>query len=72
MLTDVNDKMAAIDPVVQAAADLGTSVSELNNATHHLTNKVKGTASNKNVANVASAFGVVNNLRKHRKRTVTK
>ncbi|MFC6255077.1 DUF948 domain-containing protein [Secundilactobacillus hailunensis] len=44
LLDDVNHKVATIDPVFQAAADLGTSVSELNSATHDLTGKVKSTA----------------------------
>lgn len=44
LLDDVNHKVATIDPVFKAAADLGTSVSELNSATHDLTGKVKSTA----------------------------
>lgn len=44
LLDDVNHKVATIDPVFQAAADLGTSVSDLNSATRDLTGKVKSTA----------------------------
>lgn len=44
LLDDVNHKVATIDPVFQAAADLGTSVSDLNSATRKLTGKVKSTA----------------------------
>ncbi|UQS86778.1 DUF948 domain-containing protein [Nicoliella spurrieriana] len=41
MLKDLNDKVNTIDPVFQAAADLGVSVSELNDSTKNLTGRVK-------------------------------
>ncbi|MHA8137973.1 DUF948 domain-containing protein [Lactobacillaceae bacterium Scapto_B20] len=41
MLKDLNDKVNTIDPVFQAAADLGESVSELNDSTKNLTGRVK-------------------------------
>ncbi|MHA8110928.1 DUF948 domain-containing protein [Lactobacillaceae bacterium Melli_B4] len=41
MLKDLNDKVNTIDPVFQAAADLGQSVSELNDSTKNLTSRVK-------------------------------
>ncbi|MEJ6400427.1 DUF948 domain-containing protein [Nicoliella lavandulae] len=41
MLKDLNDKVNTIDPVFQAAADLGVSVSELNDSTKNLTSRVK-------------------------------
>ncbi|GAK48021.1 methyl-accepting chemotaxis protein [Secundilactobacillus oryzae JCM 18671] len=40
LLTDVNKKSAKIDPVFQAAGDLGQSVSDLNEATRNLTSRV--------------------------------
>lgn len=48
LLNDVNKKMETIDPVVQACADLGESVSELNAsskkmAQHFTANRVKRT-----------------------------
>lgn len=51
-------------PAFQAVADLGTSVSELNAATHDLTGKVKKTASSRG-ASVASAVTAVNDSVKH-------
>ena len=36
MLADVNVKMKTIDPVVQAAADLGESVSDVNTSTRKM------------------------------------
>ena len=44
LLTDVNKKVATIDPVFQAAADLGESVSDQNTATRNLTDRVGVTA----------------------------
>ena len=44
LLEDVNQKVATIDPVFKAAADLGTSVSDLNDATRNLTGRVSSTA----------------------------
>ncbi|WP_439646476.1 DUF948 domain-containing protein [Secundilactobacillus collinoides] len=44
LLEDVNKKVATVDPVFQAAADLGTSVSDLNDATRNLTSKVSKSA----------------------------
>ena len=44
LLNDVNGKVATVDPAFQAIADLGTSVSELNDATHNLTDKVKSSS----------------------------
>ena len=66
LLNDVNGKVATIDPAFQAVADLGTSVSESNAATHNLTGKVKSTAASRG-AGVASAFSAVNGFRKARK-----
>lgn len=44
LLEDVNQKVATVDPVFKAAADLGTSVSDLNDATRNLTGRVSSTA----------------------------
>ncbi|PWF99597.1 DUF948 domain-containing protein [Levilactobacillus bambusae] len=57
LLDDVNEKFATIDPVFQAAADLGTSVSDLNDATRNLTAKVSSNTKTAEKASVASRFG---------------
>lgn len=44
LLEDVNQKVSTIDPAFQAVADLGTSVSELNDATHSITDRFKSGA----------------------------
>lgn len=41
-LDDMNGKLLLTDPLFQAVGDLGTSVSDLNNATRNLTLKVAG------------------------------
>ena len=66
LLNDVNGKVATVDPAFQAIADLGTSVSELNDATHNLTDKVKS-SSGSNKTKVASAVFAANAARKNRK-----
>lgn len=66
LLDDVNGKVATIDPAFQAIADLGTSVSELNDATHNLTDKVRSSSSS-NKTKVASALFAANAARKNRK-----
>ena len=40
LLTDVNQKVATIDPLFTAVADLSESVSELNTSSKHLITKV--------------------------------
>ncbi|KRK97252.1 methyl-accepting chemotaxis-like protein [Secundilactobacillus odoratitofui DSM 19909 = JCM 15043] len=57
LLDDVNHKVATIDPVFQAAADLGTSVSDLNAATRDLTGKVKSTAKKTATTSVVTRVG---------------
>ncbi|MCL8496060.1 DUF948 domain-containing protein, partial [Apilactobacillus sp. F1] len=39
LVKDVNEKINTLDPVYQAAADVGQSVSDLNNATQNLAKK---------------------------------
>ncbi len=63
LIDDVNGKVGTLDPVVQAVADLGVSVSDLNSATKNLTGKARS----KNMAKGATAFSTVNGLRKGRK-----
>lgn len=57
LLDDVNHKVATIDPVFQAAADLGTSVSDLNEATRDLTGRVKSTAKKTATTSVVTRVG---------------
>lgn len=57
LLEDVNQKVATIDPVFKAAADLGTSVSDLNDATRNLTGKVTSGAKKTASAGIVSRLG---------------
>jgi len=57
LLEDVNKKVATIDPVFQAAADLGESVSDLNTATRNLTERVGDTAKQTAKASLATRVG---------------
>jgi uncharacterized protein YoxC len=57
LLDDVNHKVATIDPVFKAAADLGTSVSDLNEATRELTGKVSSTAKKSVTSNLVARAG---------------
>lgn len=57
LLDDVNHKVATIDPVFKAAADLGTSVSDLNEATRELTGKVSSTAKKSVTSNLLARAG---------------
>lgn len=63
LIDDVNGKVGTLDPAVQAVADLGVSVSDLNSATKNLTGKARS----KNMAKGVTAFSTVNGLRKGRK-----
>lgn len=57
LLEDVNQKVSTIDPAFQAVADLGTSVSELNDATHKVTNRFKGSAKKTAGTGLAATLG---------------
>jgi uncharacterized protein YoxC len=57
LLEDVNKKVATIDPVFQAAADLGESVSDLNTATRKLTDRVGETAKTTAKTSLAARVG---------------
>lgn len=57
LLEDVNQKVATIDPVFQAAADLGESVSDLNSATRKLTDRVSDTAKQTAKTSLAARVG---------------
>lgn len=57
LLDDVNHKVATIDPVFKAAADLGTSVSDLNEATRDLTGRVSSTAKKSMTSNLVVRAG---------------
>ncbi len=69
LLEDVNKKVATVDPVFQAAADLGTSVSDLNDATRNLTSKVSKSAKKTASTNILVRTGeaVFNFYTKHRR-----
>ncbi|GKT03465.1 DUF948 domain-containing protein [Furfurilactobacillus entadae] len=76
LLDDVNHKVATIDPVFQAAADLGESVSDLNAATHRLTNRVTDTGKNAGKVGMAaraasSAFKMYNNHQEKKRQRTT-
>ncbi|ANZ62287.1 DUF948 domain-containing protein [Secundilactobacillus paracollinoides] len=69
LLEDVNKKVATVDPVFQAAADLGTSVSDLNDATRNLTSKVSKSAKKTASTNILVRTGeaAFNFYTKHRR-----
>lgn len=58
LLEDVNGKVATIDPLFQAVADLSESTSDLNQATRRLAGKVNHTAKTKKTGKVATAMNV--------------
>jgi len=57
LIEDGNQKVATIDPVFQAAADLGESVSDLNTATRNLTERVGETAKTTAKTSIAARMG---------------
>ncbi|KRM59195.1 hypothetical protein C5L31_000889 [Secundilactobacillus malefermentans] len=70
LLEDVGEKSVKVDPVFQAAGDLGQSVSDLNEATRKLTDRVsgshKGNRGNSLLTKIgATAFGLY--LNRHKK-----
>ncbi len=58
LLEDVNGKVATIDPLFQAVADLSESTSDLNQATRRLAGRVNHTGKSKNTGKVATAMNV--------------
>lgn len=60
LLEDVNGKVEVLDPAFQAVADLGASVSDLNDAARNLTTQV----SSSNMSKMGSMFAAYNGLRK--------
>lgn len=57
LLDDLNGKVATIDPVFQAVADLGVSVSDLNDSSRQMVTKVAGITKNTGKAAVATSIG---------------
>lgn len=57
LLEDVTQKVATIDPAFQAVADLGSSVSKLNDATHKLTDRFAGGAKKSAGTGLAASIG---------------
>ncbi|MCW0952728.1 DUF948 domain-containing protein [Weissella ceti] len=60
LLEDVNGKVEVLDPAFQAVADLGESVSGLNDAARNLTTQM-GTS---NMSKMGSMFATFNGMRK--------
>ncbi|QEA53443.1 DUF948 domain-containing protein [Loigolactobacillus coryniformis] len=67
LLDDVNGKVANLDPVFQAAGDLGASVSDLNEASHNLVDKISNVGATTAKASALSRVGA-SALRLYRKR----
>lgn len=67
LLKDVNGKMVTVDPVFQAAGDLGASVSELNTSAHEVKDKF-GTKKNKTSSMMAKAAGMAFGMQKSRRK----
>lgn len=67
LLEDVNKKVATVDPAFQAVADLGTSVSELNDATHKVTDRFNSSGKKTAGTGIAATVGktVVESIWKH-------
>ena len=66
LLADVNDKMKTVEPVVQAAADLGESVSEINASSKKMAKRFGGLHFGR-TGLIASALTTVMARRKRRK-----
>lgn len=47
LLADVNDKAEKLDPAIQAVADVGQSVSDVNNASRQLVEKINSRANSR-------------------------
>lgn len=47
LLSDVNDKAEKLDPAIQAVADVGQSVSDVNNASRQLVEKINNRNNNR-------------------------
>ncbi|MFD0897034.1 DUF948 domain-containing protein [Loigolactobacillus binensis] len=71
LLDDVNGKVANLDPVFQAAGDLGASVSDLNEASHNLVDKINDAGVTTAKASALSRFGA-SAFRFYRKRRQNK
>lgn len=69
LLNDVNGKVATIDPAFQAIADVGTSVSDLNDAVQNVTTKLRSKSSHRGTTGAAAVFAAVNGMRKAKKKT---
>lgn len=57
LLEDVNKKVETVDPAFQAIADLGTSVSDLNNATRKVTDRFSGGVKKTAGAGIVASLG---------------
>ncbi|WP_125981776.1 DUF948 domain-containing protein [Loigolactobacillus iwatensis] len=58
LLEDVNGKVANLDPVFQAAGDLGESVSDVNEASHHLVERLTNIGNSTAKASTLGRVGV--------------
>ncbi|KRN27471.1 extracellular protein precursor [Lactobacillus selangorensis] len=69
LLNDLNGKVSDLDPVFKAAGDLGQSVSDVNDASHHLVNRINDVGKTTAKAGVASRVGLsaLRFYNKHRK-----
>ncbi len=56
LLNDVNGKVATIDPVFVAAADLGQSVSDVNNSTKNIVSRVSDLSGKTSKAGMAASI----------------
>ncbi|GFH42386.1 hypothetical protein Hs30E_09370 [Lactococcus hodotermopsidis] len=57
LLDDVNGKVATIDPLFTAVADLSESISKVNNTSNALVTRVKGKAANASKATAVVTLG---------------
>lgn len=67
LLKDVNGKMVTVDPVFQAAGDLGASVSELNTSAHEVKDKF-GSKKNKNSSMMGKAAEMAFSMQRSRRK----
>lgn len=74
LLKDVNGKMITVDPVFQAAGDLGASVSELNESVKNIKAKAgkKKSGLNFNLGTAATTANIFFNMRNKRKQKGSK
>ena len=56
-LDDVNGKLSLTDPLFKAVGDLGSSVSDLNNATRNLTTQLSGKAKPGSTVGISRKIG---------------